>query len=427
MEPRLIFLKDRSPYEKLKTCFYVCGLMEKTNTSNRKIVWILGSLSTITPFAIDLYLPAFSQLAKDFGTNTATISLSVSSYFIGMAIGQILYGPFLDRFGRKPPLYVGLSIFIVASFGCMQSWNVTSLVVFRFLQALGGSVAWVGAVAMVRDFFPIEASARIYSLLFLIIGVSPLLAPTIGGFIVTSLGWQAIFVFLMFITVTIVFFVIFYLPEGHAPDSTISIKLKPMLLTFVDILKNPIFSKYVFAGAFSFSTLFIYVAGSPIIFMEMYHVSPNVYGGIFALLSVGFIGGGQVNILLTKKYSSEQIFRAAIIAQVIASTLFLIGVATNLFGLYGIIAMFFICLSCIGLTNPNGNALALAPFTRTVGSASALLGFVQIGVASLMSAGVGLFNITNAIPSVALMCGTSVIALVLLHLTPGPAEEERKV
>jgi DHA1 family bicyclomycin/chloramphenicol resistance-like MFS transporter len=187
----------------------------------------------------------------------------------------------------------------------MQSWDVTSLVAFRFVQALGGSVAWVAAVAMVRDFFPVEASARIYSLLFLIIGVSPLLAPTIGGFIVTLLGWQAIFVSLIVITLIITGFVFFFLPEGHAPDPTIEIKLKSMLLTFFEILKNPVFSKYVFAGAFSFSTLFIYVAGSPIIFMELYHVSPSVYGLIFALLSVGFIGGGQVNILLTRKFNSD--------------------------------------------------------------------------------------------------------------------------
>src|SRR5579859_7895857 len=114
--------------------------MEKTKASNRTIICILGSLSTITPFAIDLYLPAFARIAGDFKTSTATISLSVSSYFIGMAIGQILYGPFLDRFGRKPPLYVGLVIFIFASIGCMQAWDVTSLIVFRFFQALSGSV-----------------------------------------------------------------------------------------------------------------------------------------------------------------------------------------------------------------------------------------------------------------------------------------------
>ncbi len=388
--------------------------MNQSTISHRKIIWILGSLATISPFAIDLYLPAFAQIAKDFGTTSAVISLSVSSYFVGMGIGQILYGPLLDRYGRKKPLYIGLAVFILASIGCMQSWNVPSLVAFRFLQALGGSVAWVGAVTMVRDFFPVEESARIFSLLFLVIGVSPLLAPTIGGFIVTSLGWQAIFIGLAVIATTITSIALVYLPEGHAPDPTISLKPKHMLLTFYEVLRNPQFSKYAFAGAFSFCTLFIYVAGSPIIFMEVFQVSPKVYGGIFALLSVGFIGGGQINILLTRKYTSERIFRAALIGQLIASLVFVLGVWSGWLGLYGVIVMFFICLSCIGLTNPNGNALALAPFTRTVGSASALLGCTQIGVASLVSIGVGLFNAVDALPIVALMALTSIIALTIL-------------
>jgi DHA1 family bicyclomycin/chloramphenicol resistance-like MFS transporter len=388
--------------------------MEKTKTSNRTIIWILGSLSTVTPFAIDLYLPAFAQIASDFKTNTATISLSVSSYFIGMAIGQILYGPFLDRYGRKRPLYVGLLIFILASLGCMQAWNVNSLIIFRFFQALSGSVAWVGAVAMVRDFFPVKESARVFSLLFLIIGVSPLLAPTIGGFIVTEFGWQAIFIGLSAITFGILIIVYFFLPEGHQPDPTISLKARPMLLTFQEILKNPLFSKYAFASAFSFSTLFVYVAGSPIIFMEMYHVSPKVYGLIFALLSVGFIGGGQVNIQLNKKFDSQKIFHTALIVQVIAGFIFLTGVIGDWLGLYGTIAFFFICLSCLGLINPNGNALALSPFTRTVGSASALLGCIQIGLASVVSFGVGLFNAADAIPIVALMTITSSIALLII-------------
>src|SRR5882762_2665995 len=202
--------------------------METTKTSNRTIIWILGSLSTVTPFAIDLYLPAFAQIAGDFKTNTATISLSVSSYFIGMAIGQILYGPLLDRYGRKRPLYVGLFVFILTSVGCMQSWNVISLVTFRFFQALSGSVAWVGAVAMVRDFFPVKESARVFSLLFLIIGVSPLLAPTVGGFIVTGFGWQAIFIGLAAITIFILIIVYLFLPEGHQPDPSISLQIRPM-------------------------------------------------------------------------------------------------------------------------------------------------------------------------------------------------------
>jgi DHA1 family bicyclomycin/chloramphenicol resistance-like MFS transporter len=214
--------------------------MEASKSLNRRIVWILGALSTVTPFAIDLYLPAFSQIAKEFGTNTATISLSVSSYFIGMAIGQILYGPFLDRFGRKRPVYVGLVVFILASFGCTIAWNVPSLIALRFLQALGGSAAWVGAVTMVRDFFPVKESARVYSLLFLIIGVSPLFAPTVGSFIVTTFGWKAIFFSLSVKAMIFMLIVILFLPEGHQQDSSISLKLKPMLITFADIVRIPL-------------------------------------------------------------------------------------------------------------------------------------------------------------------------------------------
>jgi DHA1 family bicyclomycin/chloramphenicol resistance-like MFS transporter len=231
--------------------------MTKHTASNRTIIWILGALATITPFAIDLYLPAFAQIAQQFDTTTAKVSLPVSSYFIGLAIGQIVYGPFLDRFGRKRPIYIGLAVFVLTSLGCMQAWNVESLIVFRFFQALGGSVAWVGAVAMTRDFFPVDKSARIFSLLFLIIGVSPLLAPTVGGFMVTSLGWQSIFLALCLITILIVVVVIFFLPEGHTPDPTISLHLGPMISTFVGIMRTPAFFKYSLAGAFSFSTLFV--------------------------------------------------------------------------------------------------------------------------------------------------------------------------
>lgn len=378
------------------------------------IIWILGALATVSPFAIDLYLPAFSEIAEDFNTIPAQISLSISSYFIGMAIGQILYGPLLDRFGRKRPLSIGLVVFILASIGCTRSESLESLVIFRFVQALGGSAAWVAAVAMVRDFFPVKESAKIFSLLILILGVSPLLAPTFGGFIATAFGWQAIFFVLAVIGGLILTITVLLLPEGHQPDPGISLKPKPILFTFFSIIRQPQFSTYTFSGAFSFATLFIYVAGSPVIFMEIFQVSPEVYGGIFALLSVGFIGSSQLNVFLTRRYASEKIFKTALIAQVIASFLFLAGAWSGWFDLYATIAMFFIALSCLGICNPNANALALAPFTRNVGSASALLGCTQIGVAALASSGVALFNAQDTIPIVALMAGTCTISLIVL-------------
>jgi DHA1 family bicyclomycin/chloramphenicol resistance-like MFS transporter len=378
------------------------------------IIWILGALATVTPFAIDLYLPAFSQIADDFGTTPATISLSVSSYFIGMALGQILYGPLLDRFGRKRPLYVGLVVFILASIGVMQSESVEVMIGLRFLQALGGSAAWVGAVAMVRDFFPVKESAKVFSLLILIIGLSPLLAPTLGGFIVTLWGWQAVFIVLASIALFVLILVLFFLPEGHVPDITVSLRPKPIILTFINVVRNPQFATYTFSGAFAFATLFIYVAGSPVIFMEMYQVSPQAYGGIFALLSVGFIGGSQLNILLTRTHTSAQIFRVALICQVIASFIFLLCVFFGWLGLYGTIGMFFICLSCVGLINPNANALALAPFVKNIGSASALLGFTQIGVAALASSGVGIFDSGDIVPVIGLLTATTSVAFIIL-------------
>ena len=368
----------------------------------------------MTPFAIDMYLPAFAEIAEDFGTTPARISLSATSYFVGVAIGQMIYGPLLDRYGRKRPLYVGLSIFLVACIGCTQVTSTEGLVVLRFIQALGGCVAWVSALAMVRDFFPVEESARIFSMLILVIGLSPLLAPTLGGFIAAGLGWQAVFIALALIVFLILMLTIFFLPEGHKPDPTVSLKARPMLMTFGSIFRHPKFYTYSLAGAFSFSTLFIYVAGSPVIFMENYDVSPQTYGGIFALLSVGFIGGSQLNILVNKKYSSEKIFNAALTVLVITAIVFAIGSWKGWYGLEATIAIFFVALSCLGFTNPNATALALSPFTRNVGSASALLGFIQIGVAGTASACIGLLNSSDSVPVAATMAATSLLAFILL-------------
>ena len=160
------------------------------------IIVLLGLLSVVTPFAIDMYLPAFSRIAADFGTTTSLISISLSTYFIGFALGQILYGPLLDRFGRKRPLYFGLIVYIIASIGLAQAHSIHAFIALRFIQALGGCAAQVAAIAMVRDFFHARESARVFSLLFLIIGTSPLLAPTIGSLLVSSLGWRWIFLLL---------------------------------------------------------------------------------------------------------------------------------------------------------------------------------------------------------------------------------------
>lgn len=377
------------------------------------IIIILGALATISPFAIDMYLPAFPEIAAGLHTSTARISLSISSYFAGLAIGQVFYGPLLDRFGRKPPLYAGLTLFAVASLLCMMARTSEWLVVMRFLQALGGCSAAVASMAMVRDFFPVRETAKIISLLILILGVSPLLAPTVGGYVAVHLGWQWVFVILAIVALVNMLVLFWYLPEGHHPDKTVSLHPLPILRNFAEVLKEPQFIIFALSGAFAFSGLLVYVAGSPIIFMEVFHVNARAFGYIFAGLAVGFIGSNQINVMLLRKYSSEQIFRAALLIECPVALVLLVGSHFGWFGLPATIALLFIALSSLGLAYPNAAALALVPFDHNIGSASAMLGFIQIGVSGLASASIGVFESHDMLPVTLILASTSWIGLAI--------------
>src|SRR3984893_4895515 len=288
--------------------------MPRSSHSGLLIILILGALSTVSPFSIDMYLPAFPQIAHDLGTTPAQISLSVSGYFIGLAGGQLFYGPLLDRFGRKIPIYAGLALFIVASLGCLAAHSPKMFIAMRLLQALGGCAAQVGSMAMVRDYFPVEESAKIISLLILVLSVSPLFAPTVGGFVTTSVGWPWIFLILAAFALLVIMLTAL-LPPGHKPDPTISLRPGAMLRGFAEVISETRFYSYAFSGAFSFAGLFVYVTGSPIIFLDGFHVDPRTYGLIFAGLAAGCIGATQLNIWLTRRFSGDAIFRVAVIGQ----------------------------------------------------------------------------------------------------------------
>jgi len=380
------------------------------------IILILGSLSTISPFAIDMYLPAFPGIAAELHTTTAKISLSIASYFTGLAAGQLIYGPLLDRFGRKRPLYVGLTLFIVASLLCTRAHSVNWLIAMRFVQALGGCAAQVASMAMVRDFFPVRETARIISLLILILGVSPLLAPTVGGFVATQLGWQWVFIILALVACLNLAVVFWYLPEGHQPDPGVSLSALPIARNYFEVLREPQFLTFTLSGSFAFSGLLVYVAGSPIIFMEVFHVSARAFVTIFAALAVGFIGSNQVNVLLLRKFSSAQIFQATLWFECPVALLFLVGTHYGWFGLPMTLVLLFCALSSLGLAFPNAAALALSPFDHNIGSASAMLGFLQIGVSSLASASIGIFDSHGMLPVTLILAFTSWLGLGIFIL-----------
>jgi MFS transporter, DHA1 family, multidrug resistance protein len=361
-------------------------------------------------------LPAFPGIAADLHTSTAKISLSIASYFTGLAAGQLIYGPLLDRFGRKRPLYVGLTLFIVASLLCTRARSVNWLIAMRFVQALGGCGAQVASMAMVRDFFPVRETARIISLLILILGVSPLLAPTVGGFVATHLGWQWVFIILAAVACLNLAIVFWYLPEGHQPDPRVSLRALPIARNYLEVLREPQFITFALSGSFAFSGLLVYVAGSPIIFMEVFHVSAGTFGAIFAALAVGFIGSNQVKVLLLRKFSSAQIFQATLWFESPLALLFLVGTHYGWFGLPMTLVLLFCALSSLGLAFPNAVALALSPFDHNIGSASAMLGFLQIGVSGLASASIGIFDSHGMLPVTLILAATSWVGLGIFLL-----------
>jgi DHA1 family bicyclomycin/chloramphenicol resistance-like MFS transporter len=388
--------------------------MTGARRSNLLIILVLGALSTVSPFSIDMYLPAFPQIARDLGTTPAQISFSVSGYFIGLALGQLLYGPLLDRYGRKKPLYAGLSLFVVASLGCVAVRSPGLFIAFRLLQALGGCVAQVGAVAMVRDFFPVRESAKILSLLMLVLSVSPLFAPTIGGLVATTAGWPWIFVILAGFALLLMIVIGLLLPEGRQPDAELSLRPRAILDGFINILKHPQFHTYAVGGAFAFAGLFVYVTGSPIIFIDAFHVDPRVYGLIFAALACSFIGGSQLNIWLSRRHADSTVFRAAVICQNIIMLIILVGTLYGWYGLTANIVLLMLYLPFCGVAYPNAAAIALAPFSKNAGSAAALLGFLQMGIGALASTGVGLLNASSSLPIFAVMAAAAAIGLLIL-------------
>lgn len=393
-------------------------MIKTKNQSAFVLTLILGSLMTVSPFTIDMYLPAFGQIAAEFATTVPRVSLSLSSYFVGLAVGQLLYGPCLDRFGRKPPLYFGLSLYVLATLACTLSHNVETLIVYRFFQALGGCVASVACIAMVRDFYTPQESGRVLSRLMLILSVSPLFAPTVGSLVSTEWGWRAVFVFLAVIVGLILICTKFFLPHGKPADATVSLKIGPVVSNYLEIFKHHMFLGYALAGAFSFSSLFIYLSGSPALFMGTFGFSEREFGLIFALLSVGIIGGSQVNIFLTRKFSGRSIFRTAQMVHVLIATLYLVSAAFNWFGTnpYPHIFMIFLILACLGLTYPNAVAQAVAPFERNSGSASALLGFLQMAIGALGAAIFSQLTFASAVSMGILFVCSATIGFGISHV-----------
>lgn len=385
----------------------------RSRTNHVKLILVLGLLTAIGPFSIDMYLPAFPDIARSLNTTVAQVMLSLSSFFVGISAGQLVYGPLLERYGRKKPMYAGLFIYLLASFGCAMATSVNSLIVFRLLQALGGCAGMVAARAIVRDLFDVRENAKIFSTLMLVVAVSPIIAPTAGGYVTALFGWRYVFLMLIGIDLLIIAGVYFLLPESKQADPTFSLKPRAIFSSFGNIIRHPHFYTYTLTGAIAYAGLYAYISGSPYVFMELFKVNEKQYGWIFALIAMGVIGSSQMNNLALKRASSEQIIRIATGCQGLIGSTLLVVTLLGFNSLFFTIFLIFLFLCCQGFIFPNASALALASFGHVAGSASALMGAIQMGIGAGASALVSVLQNGTATPMSAVMACCAIAAFAV--------------
>ena len=405
--------------------------MEKkyTKTEYFKIVLVLGALCTISPFSIDMYLPGFPEMAETLNTPISNIQLSLTAYLVGIAIGQLFYGPLLDRFGRKKPLYAGLGLYILASIGCALSQSVENLILMRFIQAIGGCAGMVSAQAIVRDIFPVKKTAQAMSLLVLVIAVSPMIAPALGGFVTAAYDWHWVFIILAALTAVIWIATVIVLPAGALPDREVSLRPKQVWNGYLKVLENRQFLVYMLVGGIAGAAPFAYIASSADVFMNLYGLSEHQFGWIFGILAFAMIGSTQLNHILLRKFSSQQIINFSLHYQVIVGLLLVVGVYFGWFNVFTLIALMFVFLTAHGLNGPNTTALSMAPFSRNAGSASAMLGSMRMAIGGIVTAVVSLFHASSAFPMVAGMAICALGGFIVLkmdQLTPGTISKERE-
>ena len=341
-------------------------------------VWIilLGLIIAVGPLSIDMYLPALPTMAQDFGVVTRWIANSVPAYFIGLVVGQLFYGPLSDRIGRIRPLYVGTVVYVVACVICATTTSVAVLFAGRTLQALGACVGSVVVRAMIRDCLNPTQMAKAFSLMTLVMGIAPILAPSLGSLLLQISSWRAIFWFLAGFGVLSLMLIKVFLQETLPPDRRHVLPLRQVLRQYVDLLKDTRFRYPALGAGLLMGSMFVYISAAPQLMMEEYGVSATHFSWIFGMNAAGFIGLTQVNQWLVGRVKLVQLLRIGALVQVSAAgTLMTLGL---LFGthasLWTVLASIFCCIAGLGLTQPNAGAIALAFQKHRAGMASALQG-----------------------------------------------------
>lgn len=400
-------------------------VMSKTHL---KFVIILGALAAFGPLAIDMYLPAFPAVAKFYNTNDGAVQATLAVYFAGLAIGQAFLGPLSDRMGRRIPLLGGIALFIAASLMAALAPNIETLALARFLQALGGCAGIVVSRAMVRDLFNERDSAQVYSMLMLVMGVAPILAPMAGGFIVAHSDWHLIFVILAIYGALCFVAVAWGLGETLPAHKHVKDGLAPIIRAYLALFRDVPFMAFSLANACISASMFAYITGSPFVFIELHGFTPSEFAILFGINACGIIGASQVNAWLLRRLpphlSGRFILRVAITAHLIASTVLILATIFLPSAFWLLAVPVFLVVMCYGFVGANAVAAAMSRAGARVGAASALNGILQFVIAALAGGIVGALNDGTALPMAATIAFVSVAGFTSLAIARAATARE---
>ena len=379
---------------------------------------LLGVLTAVGSLSVDMYLPSFPRVVADLHTDAGSVQRTLSMFFIGLALGQLVYGPLSDRFGRKPPLLFGMALYTAASLACMLAPTIEALQWSRLLQALGGCAGIIIPRAAIRDRCDALSAARALSLVMLVMGAAPILAPQVGSWVLQWSGWRAIFGVLMLFGVACL--VAIYLRMDETVDRALASRLnfRSIARNYAELFRDRQFLTFSLCGGFGSAAMFAYIAGSPFVFMELYGISEHLYGWVFGANAVALIAGSQINARLLATYSPRQILACAVFGPFLAGAVLLVLRLNGIAGLPILLPALFLAIGSLGFVTPNATALALQHQGRRAGAATALMGTLQLSLATLSSAAISVWQARTELPLAAVIAACGAGALLMHTLAP---------
>ncbi|MEU4142997.1 multidrug effflux MFS transporter [Streptomyces parvulus] len=390
------------------------------------LVLLLGSLVAIGPLTSDMYLPAFPAMGRELGASASGIQLTLAGALIGLALGQLLVGPLSDAVGRRRPLLAGIGVHVLASLACAWAPNLAVLDVLRVIQGLGCATSTVITMAIVRDLYQGDEAAVVLSRLMLVLGISPILAPTLGGVVLTQTSWRGIFVVLAVASVAIAAITAAVLPETLPAQNRRRGGAGGTLRDFRQLLHDRVFIAYILVAGLAMCAIFGFVAGSPYVFQDRFQMSEQTFGYVFGAGSICVVIGTQLNALLLRTRSPQHILRRALTMAAGFSVLLLAAGVSGQGGLWAVLLPLWGTLTATGFVMPNAPALALSRHGQFAGTAAALLGAVQFGVGAVAAPLVGMIG-TGTTAMATVIAGGLILAVTVLLTTESrtatPAEQ----